>query len=187
MSTTTENTALNNALKLLLWIGMGSILMFFAGLTSAYIVRKPEGNWIEFTLPEYFTFSTIVILLSSILLFFVKAQIRKNNSSFKLVLSVLMLGLLFTFFQVKGWQQLISQGVYLTGEGSNASGSFLYVITLAHLVHFFGGLVPLIYVTIQAKKKVYTTKNSLAIDLTSVYWHFLALLWLFLYALFIFY
>ena len=177
----------NNAKKQLLWIGMGSILMFFGGLTSAYIVRKPEGNWLEFVLPEYFTISTIIIVLSSIILFFVKGQLRKNSSAFHLVLSVLLLGLLFTFFQFKGWQQLISQGVYLTGEGSNASGSFLYVLTLAHLVHLLGGLVALIYVTIQAKNNVFTIKNSLAIDLTSVYWHFLALLWLFLYALLNFY
>ena len=180
-------TVENNAKKQLLWIGMGSILMFFGGLTSAYIVRKPEGNWLEFVLPEYFTFSTVIIVLSSVVLFFVKGQLRKNNSAFQLVLSVLLLGLLFTFFQFKGWQQLISQGVYLTGEGSNASGSFLYVLTLAHLVHLFGGLIALLYVTIQSKKKVFTLENSLAIDLTSVYWHFLALLWLFVFALLNFY
>jgi cytochrome c oxidase subunit 3 len=180
-------TVENNAKKQLLWIGMGSILMFFGGLTSAYIVRKPEGNWLEFVLPEYFTFSTIIIIVSSIILFFVKGQLRKNNSAFQLVLSVLLLGLLFTFFQFKGWQQLIAQGVYLTGEGSNASGSFLYVLTLAHLVHLFGGLIALLYVTIQSKKKVFTIENSLAIDLTSVYWHFLALLWLFVFALLNFY
>ena len=180
-------TVENNAKKQLLWIGMGSILMFFGGLTSAYIVRMPEVNWLEFVLPEYFTFSTIIIIISSILLFFVKGQLRKNNSAFQLVLSVLLLGLLFTFFQFKGWQQLIAQGVYLTGEGSNASGSFLYVLTLAHLVHLFGGLIALLYVTIQSKKKVFTIENSLAIDLTSLYWHFLALLWLFVFALLNFY
>ena len=114
-------------------------------------------------------------------------HLRKNNSSFQLVFSVLLLGLLFTFFQFKGWQQLIAQGVYLTGEGSNASGSFLYVLTLAHLVHLFGGLIALLYVTIQSKKKVFTIENSLAIDLTSLYWHFLALLWLFVFALLNFY
>jgi len=180
-------TVENNAKKQLLWIGMGSILMFFGGLTSAYIVRKPEGNWLEFVLPEYFTFSTVIIVLSSVVLFFVKGQLRKNNSAFQLVLSVLLLGLLFTFFQFKGWQQLIAQGIYLTGEGSNASGSFLYVLTLAHLVHLFGGLIALLYVTIQSKKKVFTIENSLAIDLTSLYWHFLALLWLFVFALLNFY
>ena len=181
------NLIQNRSLKQLLWIGMGSILMFFGGLTSAYIVRKPEGNWLEFVLPEYFTFSTVIIVLSSVVLFFVKGQLRKNNSAFQLVLSVLLLGLLFTFFQFKGWQQLIAQGVYLTGEGSNASGSFLYVLTLAHLVHLFGGLIALLYVTIQSKKKVFTIENSLAIGLTSLYWHFLALLWLFVFALLNFY
>ena len=89
----------NNAKKQLLWIGMGSILMFFAGLTSAYIVRKPEGEWLDFMLPEQFTISTIIIIVSSILLFFVKGRLRKNQSVFNLVLSVLVLGISFSFFQ----------------------------------------------------------------------------------------
>ena len=114
----------NNAKKQLLWIGMGSILMFFGGLTSAYIVRKPEGNWLDFTLPEYFTISTLIIIISSVLLFFVKGKLRKNKSIFNLVFSVLLLGILFSFFQFKGWQEVIAQGVYLTGEGSNASTSY---------------------------------------------------------------
>ena len=177
----------NNAKKQLLWIGMASILMFFGGLTSAYIVRKPEGNWLDFVLPEYFTFSTIIIVISSILLFFIKGQLRKNKSIFYIVLSTLILGLLFSFFQFKGWQELISQGVYLTGEGSNASGSFLYVLTLAHLVHLIGGLIALGYISYKSKQNTYTIENCLAIDLTSVYWHFLALLWLFLFVLINFY
>ena len=177
----------NNAKKQLLWIGMGSILMFFAGLTSAYIVRKPEGNWLDFTLPEYFTFSTVVIVISSVLLFFVRGKLKNNKSIFNILLSVLFLGFIFSFFQFKGWQELISQGVYLTGEGSNASGSFLYVLTVAHLVHLIGGLIALIYIIIKSKENIYTIENCLAIELTSVYWHFLALLWLFLFFLINFY
>ena len=177
----------NNAKKQLLWIGMGSILMFFAGLTSAYIVRKPEGNWLDFILPQYFTVSTAVIVISSLLLFFVKGRLRKNASVYNLILAVLGLGFLFAFFQFKGWQELIAQGVYLTGEGSNASGSFLYVLTLAHLVHLIGGLIALAYVSYKSKQNTYTIENCLAIDLTSVYWHFLALLWLFLFFLINFY
>ena len=88
----------NNAKKQLLWIGMGSILMFFAGLTSAYIVRKPEGDWLDFMLPEYFTISTIIILLSSIVLFFVKGNLRKEKPVFNIVTVTLVLGVLFTFF-----------------------------------------------------------------------------------------
>lgn len=177
----------NNAKKQLLWIGMGSILMFFGGLTSAYIVRKPEGNWLDFTLPEYFTISTLIIIISSVLLFFIKGKLRKNKSIFNLVFSVLLLGILFSFFQFKGWQELIAQGVYLTGEGSNASGSFLYVLTLAHLVHLIGGIIALIIISYKSKQNTYSIENCLAIELTSVYWHFLALLWLFLYVLINFY
>jgi|TARA_B100000530_G_C15809475_1_gene428964 cytochrome c oxidase subunit 3 len=182
-----EITVEKNAKTQLLWIGMGSILMFFAGLTSAYIVRKPEGDWLDFVLPEYFTFSTIVIVLSSLLLFFVKGRLRNKKSIYNIVISVLALGLLFSFFQFKGWQELIAQGVYLTGEGSNASGSFLYVLTLAHLVHLIGGLIALGYISFKSKQNTYTIENCLAIDLTSVYWHFLALLWLFLFVLINFY
>ena len=177
----------NNAKKQLLWIGMGSILMFFAGLTSAYIVRKPEGDWLDFMLPEYFTISTIIILLSSIVLLFIKGNLRKEKPVFNIVTVTLVLGVLFTFFQVKGWQELIAQGVYLTGEGSNASGSFLYVLTLAHLAHLLGGLIALAYVSFKSKQNTYTIKNSLALDLTSVYWHFLTILWLFLFFLINFY
>ena len=72
-------TVENNAKKQLLWIGMGSIVMFFAGLTSAYIVRKPEGNWLEFILPESFLISSVIILISSIVLFFVKPTLKKIN------------------------------------------------------------------------------------------------------------
>ena len=72
-------TVKNNAKKQLLWIGMGSIMMFFAGLTSAYSVRKPEGNWLEFTLPDSFLISSVIIFISSIILFFVKHALKKNK------------------------------------------------------------------------------------------------------------
>jgi cytochrome c oxidase subunit 3 len=176
-------TVENNAKKQLLWIGMAAIVMFFAGLTSAYIVRKPEGNWVEFSLPNYFIASTAIIVISSLLLFFVKGRLKENSSIFGLVFSVLILGVLFSFFQFKGWEQLVNQGIYLTGEGSNASGSFLYVLTLAHLVHLFGGLIALIYVTVKSRIEMYTIDNCLGLELTSIYWHFLAILWILLFFL----
>ena len=176
-------TVENNAKKQLLWIGMAAIIMFFAGLTSAYIVRKPEGNWIEFALPNYFLVSTAIIVISSLLLFFIKGRLKANNSIFSLVFSVLILGILFSFFQFKGWEQLVDQGIYLTGAGSNASGSFLYVLTLAHLVHLFGGLIALAYVTVKSRLDAYTINNCLGLELTAIYWHFLAILWILLFFL----
>ena len=103
------NTQQNKALKQLVWIGIGAIGMFFAGLTSAYIVRKAEGNWMEFILPDWFLYSTITIILSSFILVLAKQKIKTDNSSFKFVLNVFFLGLLFAFFQVSGWKELINR------------------------------------------------------------------------------
>ena len=175
------SVAKNRAFKQLLWVGMGAIAMFFAGLTSAYIVRKAEGNWVEFILPEWFWYSTITIILSSIVLILAKQKIKKDKSVFSLVLSVFVLGLLFSFFQLNGWEELTNQGVYLTGEGSNVSGSFLYVLTLSHLVHLIGGLIALLVTAINAKRKKYSAKDYLGLEITSIYWHFLSILWIYLF------
>jgi cytochrome c oxidase subunit 3 len=175
------STVKNRPLKQLLWIGIGSISMFFAGLTSAYIVRKAEGNWTEFILPEWFWYSTITIVLSSILLILAKQKIKKDKSVFGLVLIVFILGVLFSFFQLNGWEELTNQGVYLTGEGSNVAGSFLYVLTLSHLVHLTGGLIALLVTLINAKRKKYSAENYLGLEITSIYWHFLSILWVYLF------
>ena len=171
----------NRSLKQLLWVGIAAIAMFFAGLTSAYIVRKAEGNWTEFVLPDWFWYSTITIVLSSIVLILTKQKIKNDQSVFSLVLSVFLLGLLFTYFQLNGWEELTNQGVYLTGKGSNVDGSFLYVLTLSHLVHLIGGLIALLVTAINAKRKKYSAENYLGLEITSIYWHFLSILWIYLF------
>ena len=175
------NTQQNKALTQLVWIGIGAIGMFFAGLTSAYIVRKAEGNWMEFILPDWFLYSTITIILSSFILVLAKQKIKTDNSSFQFVLTVFFLGLLFAFFQVSGWKELVNKDVFLTGTGSNAAGSFLYVLTLSHLVHLIGGLVALLLVIINVKNNKYTKDSHLGFSLTSTYWHFLGILWIYLF------
>ena len=170
-----------NSSKQMLWIGMAGITMFFAGLTSAYIVRKAEGNWTEFILPDWFWYSTITIVISSIVLIIAKQKIKNDQSVFSLVLSVFVLGLLFSFFQLNGWEELTNQDVYLTGEGSNVAGSFLYVLTLSHLVHLIGGLIALLVTAINAKRKKYSAANYLGLEITSIYWHFLSILWIYLF------
>ena len=171
----------NKSAKLLLWVGIAGISMFFAGLTSAYIVRKAEGNWLEFQLPDWFLLSTIVIVISSIYLIIVNRKIKQNKDVTIWLFVALLLGCVFAFSQVKGWQVLVQQGVYLTGEGSNVSSSFLYVITLSHLAHLVGGLIALLVTTLNAKKGKYSSENYLGIELISIYWHYLAGLWLYLY------
>ena len=140
----------NKTLKQLLWIGIGSIVMFFGGLTSAYIVRKAEGNWLEFEMPNWFTISTIIIIISSALLWLSLQNIKKGKSSTNLLIGTLITGLFFTYSQVQGWNYLVANGIYLTGEGSNPAGSFIYVITLAHLLHLIGGIVALCITTIKS-------------------------------------
>lgn len=175
------NLIQKKSLKQLLWIGIGAIVMFFAGLTSAYIVRKAEGNWLEFILPDWFLFSTITIIISSIILIVGKTRIKQQKPAFIFVFTTFLLGIVFSYFQFKGWENLTNQGVFLTGKGSNVSGSFLYVITLSHLVHLTGGLIALLITAINTKRGKYTNKDCLGFDLTTIYWHFLGLLWVYLF------
>ena len=175
------NLIKKKSIKQLLWIGIGSIVMFFAGLTSAYIVRKAEGNWLEFLLPDWFLYSTVTIVCSSVLLIVARSYINKDKPIERPVLITLVLGFLFSYFQFRGWQELTMQGVFLTGEGSNVAGSFLYVLTLSHLVHLIGGLIALLITTINSVRGKYTSENYLGLELTSTYWHFLGVLWLYLF------
>ena len=174
----------NKTYKQLLWIGIGSIVMFFGGLTSAYIVRKAEGNWLEFDMPIWFTISTIAVIASSASLWFALQNIKKDKSATNLLLTTLIIGLIFTFSQTQGWEDLVANGVYLTGEGSNPSGSFIYVLTLAHLMHLLGGLIALSITTIKSKLNKYSKDNYLGIELISTYWHFIGFLWLYLFLFF---
>jgi cytochrome c oxidase subunit III len=188
-----KRTEANNhkAQRFSAWLGILSITMAFLGLTSAYLVRKFAGNWYNFEIPPAFTTSTILILVSSITLFVAH---KSNQSDNKLALR---LGLLFTFIlgivfcinQYQGWQQLTYEGIYLEG---NPSGSFFYVITGMHAVHLVGGLffmlISLLKSVFVFRKKYSTTfideyRDKLVIrtDLLSIYWHFMGLLWLYLF------
>ncbi len=174
----------NKTSKQLLWVGMAGIVMFFAGLTSAVIVRKAEGNWLEFSMPDWFTISTIVIAISSVLLYLAVSAIKNEKSPLVLILGALSLGIVFSYSQMMGWTQLVNEGVYLTGEGSNPAGSFLYVITLAHLLHLAGGLIALLVTAINSIKRKYTKENYTGLELAANYWHFLGILWLYLFFFF---
>jgi cytochrome c oxidase subunit III len=170
------------AAKPLLWIAMISIVMLFAGLTSAYIVRKNVGDWLVFDLPSQFYISTVVILLSSFSMIYALAAAKKNNSSaITLGLSItLVLGIVFLFSQLFAWKQLVAGGIYLGGSGSNPSGSFLYILSGLHGLHIIGGLIALIVCLIQSLRKKYNSENRLGLQLCSTYWHFLDALWIYL-------
>ena len=173
----------NNSAKPLLWVSMISMSMVFAGLTSALVVRKAEGNWLEFDYPIWFYLSTLLIILSSFTINWAKNNIKKNqlDTAYKAFKWTFGLALGFSLSQYLTWNALYNNGVYFTGPGSNASGSFLYVLTLLHLLHLAGGMISLIITTIKAKKEIYSSSNLLGVELCVTFWHFLDFLWLYLF------
>src|ERR1700741_2575198 len=180
--------AQRKASKPLLWIGIVSIVMLFAGLTSAYVVRADNGNWLLFNLPNVFFVSTAIIITSSITLF-ISLQMAKWNNQKAVVLGLLatfILGLAFTYTQFQGWSELTQKGIVFAGKYANASGSFLYVLTGLHLAHLFGGLISVLVTLINALRRKYNSENTLGLELCSIYWHFLDILWVYLF-LFLYY
>ena len=169
--------------KPLLWIGMVSIIMMFAGLTSGYIVRRAEGNWIVFEMPRIFYVSTILLALSSVALVVARRAVKRSQyKSVKTGVAIaFLMGVGFLFSQVEGWRQLVDIGVYFTGPGSNAAGSFFYVITLAHVLHVVAGLIVLAVVFRKTILQRYTADDHLGLDLGMMFWHFLGVLWLYLF------
>ena len=171
------------AKKMMLLFSMLSISMTFAGLTSAYIVSKSRPDWLkEFELPIAFTISTIVILLSSISIWIAKKNVKKNSvSNTSLWLFITFgLGIIFIVSQFSGFKELVSQGYFFTGAQSTITTSFLYVLTVLHLIHLFAGIIVLIVVITNNYKGKYETKK-LGFELAVTFWHFLGFLWLYLF------
>lgn len=168
-------------LQFALWIGLGTIIMMFMALTSAYIVRQAAGNWLEFKLPSVFLLSTFSILLSSVTLQMSKsAYIKGQFAGYRLMLlSTLALGIIFILFQYKGWMDMKSAGILLDG---NPSGSFVYVLSGLHAAHVIGGIAILSLAVFHAFSlpAEMTEKRLLRLKLTAQYWHFVDILWVYL-------
>ena len=175
--------------KSMLWLSMGSMVMIFGALTSAYVVRMEKGDWLQFELPQMFYISTAVIIMSSVTMNWTLASAKKNDfRNVKLgALITLLLGIAFVACQFQGWGILVDQKVFFAGRDSNAAGSFMYALTGLHMAHLAGGLIALIVVSIKASMKKYNSENLLGLKLCAIFWHFLDLLWilLFLFLLFV--
>lgn len=180
------------AKKPLLWIAQASMFMAFAGLMSGFFVSKgameEKGLWMEFALPQAFLYSTITLIVSSALLVAARKSIAENNqTAFKVLMgSVLALSFTFVYFQWASWQDLIEREIYFTGPTSNVSGSWIYALTILHIIHVFGGIIALSVTFGKALLEKYHAGEKLGFELTATYWHFLGLLWLILYVFLIF-
>ena len=232
---TQEENSTHRAKKMLVWIGVASVAMFFAAFTSAYIVLQADHFWVQDDMPKMFSISTVILLISSATIFLAKRSIAAGNESglkLWLVLTFL-LGLGFMGTQYMGWSELKSEGKFFVGDMSNLkgeygvdytimmrgepvlydqgnyykpgdinflepinerindtfniSGSFLYLLSGLHVLHLLGGLIWLLVLLGLTFSGKISAQNLLPLELGSIYWHFLDILWvyLFLFLLFI--
>jgi cytochrome c oxidase subunit 3 len=170
--------------KLLLLFAMLSMTMMFAGLTSAFVVSKSRADWLKnFELPVAFYISTAVIIGCSVTFHLAKKAIQKDNrnATTSFLLGTLALGILFVVLQFIGFGQIVAAGYYFTGSASNITTTFLYVVTIAHMAHLAGGLISLLIIIYNHFKQKYNSTQTLGIELGAMYWHFLDLLWVYLF------
>lgn len=173
------------AQKFALWVGIGSIVMMFAAFTSAYVVRRSSGNWLEFKLPDIFFLNTAVIVLSSLTLHYSYNAFKKGNEKWYkgLLVTTFLLGILFVVLQYKGWQAMTAIGATFT---INPSSSFVYVISGLHAAHVLGGLAALLVAMVHAFVLPFkpTIRRKQRFELVCQYWHFVDVLWLYLIVFF---
>jgi cytochrome c oxidase subunit 3 len=166
--------------KFALWLFIVTVVMIFASLTSAYIVRQSEGNWLEFDLPSIFWYTSGIIVLSSITLHWAYLSAKKDDlqalRTGMIVTSVL--GFTFLVGQWYSWVALVDRDVFFVG---NPAGSFLYVFTGLHALHLISGVIFLIIVLISSFRYQVHSKNLDTMEMCVTYWHFLGGLWLYLF------
>jgi cytochrome c oxidase subunit III len=170
-----------NPRKFALWLLMVSIGMLFAAWTSAYIVRRGEGEWLYFKLPPLLWVNTVLIMISSAtMLWAVRMARRDELERLKLALMITtLLGVAFLVGQWIAWGQLVAQKVYFAG--GNVSGSFVYVLTAVHGLHLVSGVIFLIVVLISGMRFKVHSRNMERLELCATYWHFLDGLWVYLF------
>ena len=190
MSVNIQNSKNANAKKMMLWFGIVSLIMTFAGWTSAYIVSSSRADWMQdFQLPPAFWFSTLMLLLSSFTYWLASRAIRaSNHSKGNLLLSLtLVLGIVFIISQFRGFSQMIDYGYYFTGPTSNITLSYVFLISVVHVVHLLAGLISLMVVLIQQVRGKYGPENMLGVELGLTFWNFVDILWLYLVLFFYLY
>lgn len=176
--------------KMLLLFGMISIFMIFAGLSSAYVVSKSRPDWLkDFQLPNAFIISTVAMLVSSFTFYGALKATKANNRSLAttMLLTTLGLGIAFIFLQFEGFSQVVANGYFFTGSESNVTTSFLYIVVIVHIAHLLGGIISLLIVIYNHFKQKYNPSQTLGIELSAMYWHFMDFIWIYLFLFFYFY
>jgi cytochrome c oxidase subunit 3 len=192
--------------RLGLIVGLTGIAMIFISFTSAYVVRQglptldPGSNellhdWFPVPLPRLLLINTGVLLISSITMELARRQAaRKAVAQLASVPGVsvdakeeiswlaltVVLGFSFLIGQWMAWRELAGSGFYVA---SSPSSSFVYLLTGMHGVHLFGGVVALLTAGVASVLRRPVDSQSIAVDVTGWYWHFMALLWVYILCL----
>jgi cytochrome c oxidase subunit 3 len=175
--------ALMHPHKFILWLFIVSIVMLFAAFTSAYIVRQSEGNWLIFDFPQFLWTNSLILIASSATMhgaYLMAKQDNMVNLKIAVVLTTI-LGMAFLVGQVYAWADLVENKVFFAGKSSNPSGSFFYVITGMHAFHLITGVIFLLIVFISTFRNKIHSGNLTQIEMCATYWHFLDILWLYLF------
>ena len=174
--------------KPMLWVSMISMVMFFAGLTSAYVISMRRDDCVTFELPDSFYISTVLIILSSITISISQRLIKKEKRelSIAFLLITFALGIAFVWQQYAGFEDLRSAGLFFTGPTSTVSTSFIIGITLMHALHVFAGIIVLLVVIYNHFNHKYSSDDLLGFELGAIFWHFVDVLWIYLFFFFYF-
>jgi len=169
-----------NPKKFGLWLFLTTVVMVFASLTSAYIVRRAEGDWKIFELPSLFYWTSIAIVISSITMHMAYLYAKKDNREMVQTLLTItgLLGIAFLIGQFYGWVQLVSSKIYFVG---NPSESFVYVLSGLHGLHLVSGVIFLAVVWRKSALGKLVSGNLAQFEMCMTYWHFLGGLWLYLF------
>lgn len=166
--------------KFAMWIAIGSIVMMFAGLTSAVIIKKSQAGWNPVEIPTVFYISTLVMLCSSFLLHRAdKAFVNRDMVRYRILMTAtLSLGILFVVLQIVGFNQYWNDGLRL--NSSPVSYQLLYVIVGLHALHVIGGVVALVVMVLRSFSLTKKYYSNVPLQVTSTYWHFVDVLWIYL-------
>ena len=173
----------DRAKKMMLWFGIVSLIMGFAGWTSAYIVSSSREDWVtELNLPSSFFISTAIIIVSSLTYILAKKSVQEGNGKMatKWLWATLGLGFVFIIMQFNGFSQMVAEGYYFTGPTSNIKMSYIFLIAAVHIAHVVAGIISLLVVLFNQTKGKYSASEYLGISLGATFWHFLDLLWVYL-------
>ena len=182
------------------YLGMLAIAIMFAILTAAYVHARLNSGVATglYALPRYFSLSTIVLLISSYTMAQAPRLYARDElpSLVRCLVATLLLGCIFSGLQVLGWRELLQYGVAFRGEGSRSSGQFLYLISALHVAHLLGGMLLLLAVLLRAAHAKRDAVRALVFirnpyyrrvfSLLGTYWHFIDVLWVVVFAVFLF-